>query len=344
MPRRRVTLQDIAEHLGLSRPTVSQALSGHGRIAKSTQERVREAAASLGYQPDPLLSAFSRHRQQGASPGSVMGLISRQALAGWQQPLMRAANRLGYLLEVFPWSDYSDQKALVNVLRARNVAGVVFIEEAGAPVLEAGLWCQIRGIQCGPYPSGRDLDSPYPIVRHNPFDSVSIVWEKAVEAGFRRIGLILPLKGKVPDSIEEKTLAAYRYRQQHVRPRQPRLPPQVVPLNAMDEKLYLEETGRWLAAQQPDLVICETLRTYHHLEKSGCRVPEDVSAIVLRKGESHPEIAGLILDRVAVIETAIFQLHTRIQYEVAVPVVHPVTIVLNPQWQAGASFQTKRGK
>jgi len=46
------TQKDIADKLGISVATVSRALGGYSDIAKSTQERVKEAAAEMGYRPN----------------------------------------------------------------------------------------------------------------------------------------------------------------------------------------------------------------------------------------------------------------------------------------------------
>ncbi len=49
MARSRVTIVDIARELRLSKTTVSDALQGRGQVAEATRERVRAAAAELGY-------------------------------------------------------------------------------------------------------------------------------------------------------------------------------------------------------------------------------------------------------------------------------------------------------
>lgn len=60
-----VTLRQLAEHVGLSTTTVSDALSGTGRVAESTRQRVMAAAQSLGYRPNPAAQHL-RKRQSGA--------------------------------------------------------------------------------------------------------------------------------------------------------------------------------------------------------------------------------------------------------------------------------------
>jgi LacI family transcriptional regulator len=45
----RVTIQDIADELGLSRNTVSKALNNAGGLADSTRERIIQTAMQMGY-------------------------------------------------------------------------------------------------------------------------------------------------------------------------------------------------------------------------------------------------------------------------------------------------------
>ena len=52
MAGRRVTLKDIARHLGLSLPTVSRALADHPDISEDTKARVRETAQAMHYIPN----------------------------------------------------------------------------------------------------------------------------------------------------------------------------------------------------------------------------------------------------------------------------------------------------
>ena len=45
----RVTIQDIADALGISRNTVSKALNNTGVIAEATREKVMQKAIEMGY-------------------------------------------------------------------------------------------------------------------------------------------------------------------------------------------------------------------------------------------------------------------------------------------------------
>ena len=45
----RVTMQTIADHVGLSKYAVSRSLSGKGGVSETTRKRVERAAIELGY-------------------------------------------------------------------------------------------------------------------------------------------------------------------------------------------------------------------------------------------------------------------------------------------------------
>ena len=53
MAKRRPTIFDVAEHAGVSPTTVSHTLNEKGRVDVATRERVRDAAATLGYYASP---------------------------------------------------------------------------------------------------------------------------------------------------------------------------------------------------------------------------------------------------------------------------------------------------
>lgn len=62
---RRITIDDVARHAGVSRVTVSYVLNGRSteaRISAATQEKVHQVATSLGYRPNALARSLSTQR------------------------------------------------------------------------------------------------------------------------------------------------------------------------------------------------------------------------------------------------------------------------------------------
>jgi LacI family transcriptional regulator len=85
-PKRRATIRELAEYTGLSPAAVSYALRGL-HVSAETEERVREAAAELGYEADPIARAL----RGGAT--DVVGLLVGSLADFWNQELVRAVQR-----------------------------------------------------------------------------------------------------------------------------------------------------------------------------------------------------------------------------------------------------------
>ncbi len=336
MPDNPVTLQDLADHLNLSRATVSLALRGAGRISPKTRERVRRAAEELGYRPDPVLSAFSRRRQKHAvAPGSVIGVIIRVIQKqGMMTHLEEPAARLGYKLEVFGWRDYPSQSALVRVLENRGVAGLLFPEQREPLTLDNALWEPFRGVYCGPYPEGGEENCPFEVVRHNPFDAMTLAWRKALEHGAHRIGLVLPVNMDELTTLDHKALAAYRYwQQQYDRQAMPRLEPLIGKFAELSPAGPLIE--RWIREQAPDLVIGGSFPVHHWLRNCGVRIPEDVLFIALRLRREDPTVAGVLIDIQTTAVRGLHHLHALIQHGHEMDDRGTTTLVVNATWRDG---------
>ena len=86
MARHRTTIRELAEYTGLSPAAVSYALRGM-QVSAHTERRVREAAAELGYEADPIARALAG----GAT--AVVGLLVGSLSDFWNQELVRAVQR-----------------------------------------------------------------------------------------------------------------------------------------------------------------------------------------------------------------------------------------------------------
>lgn len=56
------TIEDIAKELGVSKTTVSRALSGKGRIGKETAERIQRLANERGYRPNAAARGLAQNK------------------------------------------------------------------------------------------------------------------------------------------------------------------------------------------------------------------------------------------------------------------------------------------
>ena len=132
-----VTLRDVAERAGLSVAAASLALSGSTRIPDATRERVREAAAALGYTPNGAARAL-RAKRHGAvglfvfDPGSALGLsfYSEAVLAVADEALRQ---ELGLtLVNAWPHTRSGLSRAVLSarVDAAVCIGGGVTVEDA----------------------------------------------------------------------------------------------------------------------------------------------------------------------------------------------------------------------
>ncbi|MDF3059862.1 MAG: LacI family transcriptional regulator, partial [Rariglobus sp.] len=112
MPKR-VTMKEVAVAAGVSASTVCRALGMDPQIPETTRKRIKKAAASLGYLPDPLLSAFAQ-RRRGKTAGSEITTLAYitnfETADDWMrhhfyEPVFKGAKaqalRNGYKLEHF---------------------------------------------------------------------------------------------------------------------------------------------------------------------------------------------------------------------------------------------------
>lgn len=111
-----ITLKAVAKKAGLSVPTVCLALSGHRRVSKKTQERVRRIAATMGYRTTGE-SAFA---VPGGDKGTrrsygfvILGVgHSQKAGSGLVQALCHVAANMNRRVEVIVLQDTGDREAL----------------------------------------------------------------------------------------------------------------------------------------------------------------------------------------------------------------------------------------
>ena len=122
----RITIQDIADDLGISKTTVSRAISGKGRISQETREKVLEYIAEYDYHPSPLAKGLANQKTYNIAwvmPGN----------SSWTDlPFFQSC--MTGIVEVASSEDYDviitvvyekDISALQRIIQNRKVDGVV---------------------------------------------------------------------------------------------------------------------------------------------------------------------------------------------------------------------------
>ncbi|MEN2419661.1 LacI family DNA-binding transcriptional regulator [Streptomyces rimosus] len=193
-PRKRTTLREVAEATGLSTAAVSYALRGT-HVSKETEERVRKAAAELGYEADPIARALASGRT------SMVGVLAGDLQDLWQQQLMAAIGREllagdRYALILDAGGDPQRELALAKQLRDQRVDGLLV-----SPVDPSAVgWAQIA--EAVPVVSIGDSLRRARTAGEVLFDNragIDAVLEYLTGLGHRRITVLTPTGPSTPD-------------------------------------------------------------------------------------------------------------------------------------------------
>lgn len=143
----RVTLQDIADELGLSRNTVSKAINNTGVLAESTRERVLRKAQEMGYKQfsymefreDKGLELKRAHIAQASSKNEVAvlmaGLVGSSHFASpMLESMQRELSELGYSMSMYRiMPEELDSLQLPGALDLDHTAAILCIELFSVP-------------------------------------------------------------------------------------------------------------------------------------------------------------------------------------------------------------------
>jgi LacI family transcriptional regulator len=195
--RRRVTIKDVAAATGLSPAAVSYALRGI-QTSTETQERVRVAAAELGYTGNAVARALSRGSTGlvGVLSGSLQDLAEQRFVECLGRGL--AARDLQMLVADAD-GDPDRERVLARQLADYLVDGLIVspLDPSGESWAEIGAMLPVVTV-------GDELAGP--TVGEVLFDNragVSLVLEHLHELGHRRVAVLTPSRPTTPDRPAE---------------------------------------------------------------------------------------------------------------------------------------------
>lgn len=122
-----VTIGDVAKAAGVSRSTVSYALSGHRPISRETRERIDEAIANLGFTVNAGARALA------TSQTMVIGLLLQfhedefpPAMLQYILAITEAAREFGY--DILMVTDTDGPGAVERITSSNMVDGVILLD------------------------------------------------------------------------------------------------------------------------------------------------------------------------------------------------------------------------
>ncbi len=181
------TIHDVAAEAGVSKSTVSLALQGSPLIRPETAERVREAAARIGYVYNRRAGELRRKSSNviGVVINDLMNPFFAEVLVGIERKLVDA----GYIvLMAHTAESLQRQNQVLMSMREQNAASIILCPVLGTPkslVTDVQGWgipllVLVRSLGAGPYDfAGSDNESGnFIATRH------------LIESNHRRIGFL----------------------------------------------------------------------------------------------------------------------------------------------------------
>ena len=181
--RRRPTMADVANHVGVSRALVSIVFRGVDGASDATRERVLAAAAELGYRPDSLAQGLRRHRSRNLG---VLFSLRRPFEVELVEHMYPVARQLGYDLLLGAFTPGRGQDVVVDELLRYRCAGLVVVgPELHAhhlePLVEEVAVVEVgRGVTRG----------PVDVIRNDDAVGTRQAVEHLVELGHRAIAYV----------------------------------------------------------------------------------------------------------------------------------------------------------
>lgn len=195
-----ITIKTIAEHLNLSKGTVSMALRNHPSVAEKTKQQVRQAAEELGYVPNPSVAHLMSHLKKGKGAPShetiayITNFSQKLKWKTWRtmrlnfEGAKQRAHSLGYQLDHY-WLKEPNltPKRFSQILKARSIRGIILApleEDYGTLDL---LWDDFCSIALGYNIVSPNLDRVSSDLQH----SINTILTQLSERNYTRIALVL---------------------------------------------------------------------------------------------------------------------------------------------------------
>lgn len=123
---KRITIENVAQAVGVSRQTVSRAMNDKGEISPETKERVLKAIEELGYQPNRLAQGMVTQRTK--TVGLVMPDITNLFFPEVARGVQDAGRQHDYNVFLCNTDDEPEEEIRVlNSLAAQRVDGIIMI-------------------------------------------------------------------------------------------------------------------------------------------------------------------------------------------------------------------------
>lgn len=283
MKRRRTSLKDLAEELGVSIATVSRALRNSHEVGAEMKAKVQALAKKKNYRPNPF--AQSLRREAPRMIGVVVPNLVTHYYAAVLDGIEDAARQAGYsVISANSHEDHSREEAAIDNFISLHVEGIVAclaqdtvdyshfaeISEMGIPLVFFGRTC---------------LPELFSTVTANGDEAAQQATDHLIETGSRRIAFI-----GGPNHLDMVRRRKHGYLESL---REHRIPIDrtLVVCDKIDYDVAREATLKLLAREdRPDAILAFndiiTYAAFDAIKDMGLRIPDDVAIIGFTEGET----------------------------------------------------------
>ncbi len=124
----KITIADIAEELGVSKTTVSRAISGKGRIGEETRRRVQEYIEKYNYKPNLVAQGLAKSKtfNIGITMPGKYELMDLPFFENCLIGIYEVASQLGYDI-LLNFNDNTSTTYLERIVNHHKVDGVILL-------------------------------------------------------------------------------------------------------------------------------------------------------------------------------------------------------------------------
>jgi len=265
-----ITISDVAESLGISKTTVSRAISGKGRISEATKQRVRAFMEENNYKPNVIAQGLAKSKTYniGVIMPSDYGLEEMVYFQNCLVGLQEMASSYGYdiILAVCNNNDLGQLKRIVSngkvdgVILMRTLVddeAVKLLKEKEFPFVVIGMSGYDNVVQ----------------IEHNHFEGCKELTSMLIMKHMKRIAVI---GGNETHMVTRSRIGGYKeaYRQMDIP-----LPSGLIYLN-QDNYIMVERAVDSIFMKGADCIICMDdaicSAVLNKLKKDKIEVPGDI--------------------------------------------------------------------
>jgi DNA-binding LacI/PurR family transcriptional regulator len=267
------TIKDIAKRVGVSHSTVSRALRSNPLISDETSERIRKAAADMGYQASAAARSLKTHRSQVL--GVILSSLDDPFFSEILQGVEDTAREAGYSL--FIAASHRDpirSQKIVLALMEHRAEGVIicstsFSAGEGQKLLDGGFPVVVINNQ--------SAENFRYAIFHDDFDGCCQLTRHLIELGHKKIAF---LGDSLSGRTSEERLMGYRHEMQAAGISVPE--GYVYHVSGGEPENGLSSVNHFLELnRRPTAIVCfndmQAIGLMKGMQQAGLDVPGDIS-------------------------------------------------------------------